>query len=166
VIVTSPRGYPLGEHRRVGVCDNALYGELLHVPLLVQLPDRAHALTRTHRIVQPQCVHALLSQGASYVMTQLAEARGPAVAAYAASGTQRAIRTPAWFLRETRSGEQMTRELFAKPDDRWEANEISSLCAEAVETLAAELDRFAASAAGGQVSSSPPLAGILCDTWR
>jgi len=32
LIVTSPRGYPLGEHRRVGPCDEALYGELLHVP--------------------------------------------------------------------------------------------------------------------------------------
>src|SRR5947207_11708620 len=38
-IVTSPRGHPLGEHRRVGPCDDALYGELLHVPLLLQLPN-------------------------------------------------------------------------------------------------------------------------------
>ena len=31
--VTSPRGFPLGEHRRIGECDQALYGELLHVPV-------------------------------------------------------------------------------------------------------------------------------------
>ena len=35
----SARGFPLGEHRRVGPCDDALFGELVHVPWMVRLPD-------------------------------------------------------------------------------------------------------------------------------
>src|SRR5262249_56411820 len=42
--VTSPRGYPLGEHLRVGPANEALYGELLHVPLFLRLPDQITAL--------------------------------------------------------------------------------------------------------------------------
>src|SRR5262249_61341886 len=47
--VTSPRGYPLGEHLRVGPGDDALYGELLQVPLLVRPPDQTTALHRSQR---------------------------------------------------------------------------------------------------------------------
>ncbi len=39
VIVTSPRGFPLGEHLAVGDCRSDLYSELLHVPLLVWRGD-------------------------------------------------------------------------------------------------------------------------------
>ena len=46
-VATSPRGYPLGEHRRVGPCDEPLYGELLHVPLLIRFPGSKHALVRS-----------------------------------------------------------------------------------------------------------------------
>ena len=34
LMLTSARGFPLGEHRQVGVCDEALYSELVHIPLL------------------------------------------------------------------------------------------------------------------------------------
>jgi hypothetical protein len=44
LIVTSPRGYPLGEHRRVGAAGDALYAELLQVPLLVRFPGGLGAL--------------------------------------------------------------------------------------------------------------------------
>jgi len=166
LIVTSPRGYPLGEHRRVGPCDQALFGELLHVPLLVQLRGRAQALTRAHRIVQPRQLFELLSGDSPKLMERWTQPRAPAQAAYAIGPAQRAIRTPAWFLRESQSDGQPRYELFAKPDDRWEANEIASLCTGAVEVLAAELDRFAAAAESCQLAESPPLAELLCDTWR
>ena len=44
--LTSARGFPLGEHGRIGPCDDALYGELVHVPLALRFPDnigRRHA---------------------------------------------------------------------------------------------------------------------------
>jgi len=166
-VVTSARGYPLGEHRRVGPCDHALYGELLHVPLLVQLPGGAQAMSRNQRIVQPNQVFGSRRRGDDLGMAQLvAEPRSKPQAAVALAANQRAIRTPAWFLRESEGDEQPAHELFAKPDDRFEANEISSLCGDVVKMLAAELDQFSAAATSGQVSETPPLAEILCDTWR
>jgi len=169
LIVTSPRGYPLGEHRRIGPCDEALYGELLHVPLMVQFPDYAHALTRTGRIMQPGDVYSLLANAQTSSLVRELTGSEPTTAHNLACATgpdQRAIRTPAWFLRESPGEEGPRRELFAKPDDRWEANEVSSRCGDVVELLAAELDRFEAVAREGRLSEIPPLAELLCDVWR
>ena len=38
VALFSPRGFPLGEHKRIGPCDEALYVELTHVPCVLRLP--------------------------------------------------------------------------------------------------------------------------------
>jgi arylsulfatase A-like enzyme len=177
LVVTSPRGCPLGEHRRVGPCDEALYGELLHVPALVQLPGGEHALRRCRQVLQPTQLYSIIAQtcgwqtaNAAVSSTLLEELLGATGdhrrAAYAVGPQQRAIRTPAWFLRESIVGGQVQHELFAKPDDRWEANEVSSRGGDVAELLAAELDRFQAAAAANTPSESPPLAELLCDTWR
>ena len=50
---------------------------------------------------------------------------------------QRTIRTPAWYLRS--AGEP---ELFAKPDDRWEVNNVTCRCPEVVEGLQAALAQY------------------------
>jgi Sulfatase len=162
--VTAPRGYPLGEHHRVGPCDQALYGELLHVPLLLRLPAGALALERTHDLVQPSDVYSLIAGNCGW--GPHLDPSGPRRVACAVGEQQRAIRTPAWFLRESTSAGQSQRELFAKPDDRWEVNEIASRCADEVELLAAELDRFAAAAAAGQLADHRLLDERLCDQWR
>jgi arylsulfatase A-like enzyme len=49
----SPRGFPLGEHRRLGRCDEALYAELTHVPWLLRLPAGEAGGQRRQEIVQP-----------------------------------------------------------------------------------------------------------------
>ena len=49
----SPRGFPLGEHRRLGRNDEALYAELTHVPWLLRLPAGEAAGQRLQEIVQP-----------------------------------------------------------------------------------------------------------------
>lgn len=176
LVVTSPRGYPLGEHRRVGPCDEALYGELLQVPLLIQFPGRKHSGARSQQILRPHELYSLIAESCgwqnaplreSHVLREL-ESDSPmdAKVAVAVSDRERAIRTPAWFLRESHIDGEQRRELFAKPDDRWEANEVSSRCTDAVELLAAELDSFEAAARDGEVAKSPPLAEVLCDVWR
>jgi hypothetical protein len=173
-IVCSPRGYPLGEHRRVGSCDEALFGELLQVPLIVQFPRGEQALARSRQIVQPGEIFSLIGgacgwqgkQRASKVLGELSEATVLPGLACAAGRVQRAIRTPAWFLRESEVDGQRRHELFAKPDDRWEANEVSSRCGDVVELLAAELDRFEAAAREGRVAEMAPPAEVLCDLWR
>ncbi len=65
--------------------------------------------------------------------------------AAAVGARQIAVLSKSWFLRiessesdSTGTGEETpteTRELFAKPDDRWEANEIGARCPEPLEEL-------------------------------
>ena len=174
LIVTSPRGYPLGEHRRVGPCDEALYGEMLHVPLFARFPGDEHAMSRLQGVVQPDEVFSLVAEVCDWrrnrfsrVSSELqGEMSQQPKAAYATGNEQRAIRTPAWFMRESRVDGNVQRELFAKPDDRFEANEVSSRCGDVVELLAAELDRFESAAREGELAESPPLAEVLYDIWR
>lgn len=174
VALTSPRGYPLGEHGRIGPCDEALYGELLHVPLLVQFPQQQGALTRTHQVLEPAdlgaaiAAHFDLPAPTPSILWQLArnETVTPREMSVAVGENQRAIRTPAWFLREVQAGDQRRYELFAKPDDRWEVNEVSSRCEHEVELLAAALDRFQQAAREGKLAELAPLPEFLRDTWR
>jgi hypothetical protein len=167
LIVTSPRGYPLGEHRRVG--GDALYAELLQVPLFARLPGGKGELLRTQEIVQPQSVFATIADdahGPNLWRIAAGEPLPGAGTAVSIGPAQRSIRTPAWFLREVQSADGPQRELFAKPDDRWETNEVASRCGEAAEQLAARLDEFESLARGGRLAEFPPLAELLEDVWR
>jgi hypothetical protein len=49
------------------------------------------------------------------------------------------VRTPAWSLHVD---EGQTKSLYAKPDDRWEANEVADRCGEVPDELAALIDEF------------------------
>jgi hypothetical protein len=69
---------------------------------------------------------------------------------------ERAIRTPAWHLR---SGE--VPELFAKPDDYWEVNNVAPRCPEVVECLEDALAEFEQTLQAGRISDLPPLSDIL-----
>jgi arylsulfatase A-like enzyme len=173
--VASPRGYPLGEHRRVG--GDALYGELLHVPLLVRQPKNRDALVRLKRLVQPPDLHATLAEwlglpgsaAGMFAQSLLAEASAERPArelAYAGDPQQQAIRTRAWLLREVTVDDEVIRQLFAKPDDRWEANEVASRCGDIADQLAAAAHEFRAAAAAGTLATLPPLAPVLTDNRR
>jgi hypothetical protein len=172
LVLTSPRGYPLGEHWRVGPCDHALYGELLHTPLLLRVPG--HDAGRLQRIVQPRQLAEFICSLGGWL-----PADGPGSAgslewlkspsdmdvAYATVMGQRAIRTKAWFLRQLWQDSGWQSELFAKPDDRFEANEVASRCGDVVGLLAAELDRMSLPP-GERPPAAPPLPEVLCDIWR
>ena len=170
--VTSPRGYPLGEHGRIGPGDEALYGELLHVPLLVQFPDQPRAPQRTQEVLQSHELGAAIGEHFGLLprsrLGQIArhDLYAPAECAVAVNGGQRAIHTPAWFCRETMADGEKRYELFAKPDDRWEMNEVASRCGHEVELLAAALDQFELAARSGKLAELPPLPELLRDTWR
>ena len=60
--LTSSRGFPLGEHRRVGPCDEPLYGELVQVPLMLRFPDGTGAAARSQALVEPADLWATFSQ--------------------------------------------------------------------------------------------------------
>ncbi len=173
---TSPRGYPLGEHGQVGPVEDSLYGEVLNVPLFIRLPQAAGALLRTQELIQPADLQELLlSQivpGSFSLLRNIVEGRDypPREIACAAASGERAIRTPAWFLRQVQGNSTEEKEhrisLFAKPDDRWEVNEISSRAGEVTEELLAALDAFHQAADAGMLADLPPQSELLCDQWR
>ncbi len=69
---------------------------------------------------------------------------------------QRAIRTPAWYLRAG-----LDPELYAKPDDRWEINNVASRCREVVEDLQDALTQYELALPDGRISELPPLGDVL-----
>jgi arylsulfatase A-like enzyme len=132
LILTSPRGYALGEHLRVGLAGDALRGELLQVPLLVRYPDRATTrLTRLGGLHQPIDLHSLIAGAIqSQQITSLESFIHEIVPASASD--EISLRTAHWFYRQNGVGENCVKELYAKPDDRWEVNEVSQRAADVV----------------------------------
>jgi len=139
--LASSRGFPLGEHRWVG-SQGELFGEL-HVPLILRFPDAEGAAARSQALTEPADVWATLLDFCG-VEKPAASARGcslmPLVTGeldqirdrlcVAGAGNQRGIVTPAWYARFTDASE-----LYLKPDDRWEFNDVAARCPEIVELL-------------------------------
>jgi len=185
--MTSSRGFPLGEHRRVGPCDEPFYGELVQVPLLLRFPDGMGAAARSQALVEPADLWATFSQlwqnspaPASPATASLMSVVRQDIAALrdrlciAGLGDQRAIRTPAWFYRAAGEGrgtvpifssEKMglspSDELYVKPDDRWEVNNVSNRCLEVVESLQQALLQCEQAIRSGTVADLPPLSDVL-----
>ena len=166
---TSPRGYPLGEHLRVGACDHALFGELLHVPMMIRFPELSEVARRSRHFVQPQdlCTTLLWALGVSEstsafpgqdlrrIASGEEEARDRMCATF---GDQYAIRTPAWFMRESAT-EGVT--LFSKPDDFWEANEVARRCDQVVQLLQQAHTDLIGAVNAGSLDQLPQLPEVL-----
>src|SRR4029453_2326583 len=79
-----------------------------------------------------------------------------ASAAIASSASERALRTPAWYARFS---ESEATELYLKPDDRWEVNDLARRCPEVAEAMRKALEDFQTAAeshaAGGAVEPRP-----------
>lgn len=169
--LTSPRGFPLGEHQRVGAAEDGLYGELLHVPLFIRLPDTAGARQRSQALVQPPDLFATFAEwlglpfeptstwGRSLLPIISGQCNSLRQRACAVLNSERAIRTPAWFMR--RSAE--AHNLYVKPDDRWEVNEVSVRCPDVVDGLSAALDEFEQAAQAPPFDDLPPLPVVLAE---
>lgn len=160
------RGFALGEHGAVGSDVRELYSELTHVPLIVRLPDAAAVPPpRSSDLIQPDEIASLLmrwfeatpgrtaSRAVISVDDAIVAAVRGAVFSFGQDG-ETAVRTGSWVLRQpsekaSNMAQAATVELFSKPDDRWEANEIADRCpdeAAAMVALAAEFRRTSPSA--------------------
>jgi arylsulfatase A-like enzyme len=158
VVLVGCRGYALGEHGQVG--GDSLYSELLHVPCLVRTPGRALVPPpRSSAFAQPGDLHATLcnwfgvarpsSPTPGLDLAAVGEASADAtrqfVAARGVDG-ECALRTPAWMVRQppqmAPDARQTAVELYAKPDDRWESNEVARLCPDVAARLQAALHRW------------------------
>lgn len=135
-ILTSPRGFPLGEHRRVGAYDSSLYNESLAVPLILRVANNELGGQRSQALVQPPDLFETLlgwfevsrKPAVQFGTDLIALARGEASLnrdrACSIGQSECALRTPAWFLRDANDD----LELYAKPDDRWEMNNVVQRC--------------------------------------
>ncbi len=172
LVLASARGFPLGEHRQVGPADEALYGELIHVPLVLRFPDSFGSTLRSQALVQPADVWATLldwwalddssgrlaSPGPASLMPLVAgetAALRDRVAIVGHNG-HRALRTSAWYLRD---GPQP--ELYAKPDDRWEVNDVANRHPDLVDGLRKAFVELDSAMKSGTNEDPPPLSEIL-----
>ena len=170
--LTASRGFPMGEHLRLGPCDEALHGELVHVPLLLRFPGSAWAATaRSQALVEPadlwatllDCWRIAAAPPSPTGVSLMPLVREEPVATrdrlvVAGPGQERAIRTPAWYLRKTEPPE-----LYAKPDDLWEVNNVAVRCQEVVDCLLDAADQFEQAIYSGNVADLPPLSDVLVE---
>jgi arylsulfatase A-like enzyme len=192
--IVSARGFPLGEHLRVGPCDESLYGELVQVPWMVRFPTVATYSAegaRSQALVEPADLWATLldwwgmeaPSSPPTALSLMPIVRGQTDLlrdrlCIGGTGRERAIRTPAWYLRCPEIGPLSLREraraatenmatpsqLFAKPDDRAEVNNVASRCPEVVECLQDALMQCEQTLdAAGRVSDLPPLSEVLLE---
>lgn len=157
IMLLGARGFPLGEHQRIGGVDARLYGEQLHVPWILKLPDGSGRLARSGQLVSHMDLQPTIAQFAEsseqdsaaradgMSILDLVHATRPAWREQLISigeGGERSIRTPEWSLRQVAAedGNDTVTELFVRPDDRWEANDVMKLCPDVVESLAGALD--------------------------
>ncbi|MDZ7618603.1 MAG: sulfatase-like hydrolase/transferase, partial [Patescibacteria group bacterium] len=142
--VLGARGFPLGEHLQVGVESLPLHGELVQTSAMVRLPDGCGAAARSHELVQPADLAATLLDLAGAPVPDLGGPKSllPIIRDHleptreyvllAGDDKALALRTPAWYYRQADPPE-----LFVKPDDRWEANNVASRCVDVMEQLGA-----------------------------
>lgn len=142
LVVSASRGFPLGERGSVGAAGDGLYGEVLQVPLFIR-PPGGGAAQRISRIADSLSVYqTLLSYfglakgtengwGRDLNLDRIEGAEAGRDYSWASMPHDEwAIRTPIWFLR---AGSRA--ELYVKPDDRWEVNEVADRCPDIVERL-------------------------------
>ncbi len=179
VVLTSDHGQALGEHGVVGPHRPWLHEELIHVPLLLRLPAslagtgesknlRVSALTQP-----PDLMPTLLAafgiacpeQTQGHNLLPLARAEASKVRDYACSGLRQGeasewcLRAPDWaFLLpgESVPGDPpRERQLYVKPDDRWEVNDVLQHHLERADAFEQTLKEFVA-ASRRQGPFAPP----------
>ena len=179
VVVTSDRGTVLGEHGMIGVPRPWLHEELLHVPLVVREPNRASAGRRVAALTQSlDLLPTLLDlfgiaippevHGRSLV--PLLRGDDTPVRDYACSGLQVglaiewALRTPeaAFLLPLQGEIEDAARppQMYAKPEDRWEVNDVSQHHLELCDHFGQVLKAFAEAARQPGPLAAPELRDV------
>ncbi|MCR9117756.1 MAG: sulfatase-like hydrolase/transferase [bacterium] len=162
LILTSPRGYPLGNHGVIGFEGAPLRSEWLHTPLLLCRLGANEPSIREREIAQPPdvsaTIHDWLSDDTEQPFTnQWGQSLLPLFEqndwgqdrhALTVGETQRSLQTPLWRLCEERiPDDHDAHHLFAKPDDYWEANNVAALCSWEIDSLVEQAEAFQQAAA-------------------
>jgi arylsulfatase A-like enzyme len=179
LIFTSDQGEPLGEHGYVRRFRPWLYEELIHTPLVVRLPRGEAGGTRHQALVQtvdllPTIISALglppiepeVTPIHGHDLLPLIRGQKTKVRDYACLGmdaAEFAIRTHLWHLIvpvETDPDEPRTPELYRKPEDRWDQDNVIDQHPEVAEHLELTLRRFIEVVGRDAVGSLPSLRDV------
>lgn len=144
--ITSPRGYSLGGGGQVGI-GTSLSSESVNVPLLLSLAgdEDRFSNVRSHSLVQNSLVAALIEQLGQDVADHDWQFLSSHCAVFTDDQSEpvfldgkneRALQNRFWKLihRQEENGDEQWR-LYVKPDDRWDANDVSSRCPQIIEEL-------------------------------
>jgi arylsulfatase A-like enzyme len=159
LIVTTDHGQALGEHGIVGPHRPWLHEELIHVPLLMRLPSGVEAGRRVAALTQPVDLYPTLleafgctpdpSHGRSLLpllQGGIGEPRSYVASALRLGDREEwALRTLEWaFLLPVGAPDDPARlpQLYVKPEDRWEVNNVIQHHLETAEMLEKTLRAF------------------------
>jgi arylsulfatase A-like enzyme len=161
VIVTSDRGLALGEHGFVGDGRAWLHEEVTHLPLLVRWPGqiepglRIDALTQSIDLMPTlldafgQSVSVVHGRSLLPLLRKETEQIRPYVCSSMTVGdsAELALRTPKWSfllpLRTPQGDPPRAVQLYARPEDRGEVNNVAQHNLDFTEALECTLRRFA-----------------------
>lgn len=147
---TAARGIPMGTHRRYGLSgdpaidDRHCWSETLHLPLLLRFPDlsgrtvRSAVLSRSDSDIAATLREWFAAEEkketGSVSLRTVVEQELPVLheSIVLAGGPTGGLITPEWFLRTNDPGKP---ELYAKPDDFHEINDVAVRCPEIAEKL-------------------------------
>ncbi|AMV37949.1 Arylsulfatase [Planctomyces sp. SH-PL62] len=178
LIFTSDQGEPLGEHGFVRRFRPWLYEELIHTPLIIRLPGGKHGGIRHQAIVQTVDILPTLlgffgvrpPDDAPPIhgrdLLPLIRGEQTKIRDYACMGMdveEFAIRTHVWhmILPLVDDPEEPRRpELYRKPEDRWDQNNVIEQHVEVAEHLELTLRRFVEALPREGLDELPPVRDV------
>ncbi len=156
--VTARSGLPLGEHGMIGAPRPWLHDELVHVPLLLRLPKRMNRGMRIDALTQPvdllptflEALGQPLLPFHGSSLWPLLRGEVEMVRPYAVAGDYVNDQS-SWLLRSPDRAFHLpilaeparAPQLFVKPEDRWEVNDLYQQQIESADALERALRAFA-----------------------
>ncbi|MDA0659605.1 MAG: hypothetical protein O2931_01810 [Planctomycetota bacterium] len=155
-LLTSPRGYPLGEHGIVGDAAETLLSELVHVPVFLRQPlvagQRAGSLLRVPALLQPSRIGRWIADGGPWRPNECESEvlgcgslnrRDDATTAVVIGTNQVSLRTRHWcYVAPYPLSDDHGGQLFVKPDDRWEFNDVAERAPEEMQEAHLQVERI------------------------
>lgn len=175
ICVTARCGLALGEHRLIGPARAWLHEEVVHLPLVMRLPESENAGLRLWALTQPTdllpTVLELLGRpalpSAAHSLGALLRQEADAVRPYACSSlevgesSERLLRTLDWALLVPRGvppgDAPRLPQLYVKPDDRCEVNDVRQTHLDLAEGMEATLQAYFEQNRAGGPPVYPPL---------
>jgi arylsulfatase A-like enzyme len=173
LVFTADQGEPLGEHGYVRRFRPWLYEELIHTPLILRMPKAAFGGMRHQALVQtvdllPTIFSALglpPHEGAhGHDLLSLVRGERTKLRDYACLGMdveEFAIRTHRWHLtvpvEPDPDDPPRGPELYRKPEDRWDQNNVAGTHSEVADHLELTLRRFVEAVRRDDLDAAPTL---------